>query len=328
MSHRIFATGLILALFLLISMAGWASEGVEGDRESVYVTVGILDVDAINSAEQNFTVNIYVQFRWTDPKLAHGGDNHIRRNLAEIQAPRILLLNQQKAWSSMLSVVDISPEGEAVYRTRLWGDFSQPLDLQKFPFDSHTFEIPIIAIGNSGMPALLLSDPAEESFIADRLSVTDWEIQEWQGKSQDLELTRNNAVPGFVFTFRAERIYNNYLIKFIIPLILISAMSWVVFWIDPTESGSQLSVAVTTVLTLIAYNIALSSKLPEIPYLTRMDLLLFGSTLLVFSALIEVVFTSRLAKTGRLELARKTDLTCRILFPAMYLLIATASLRW
>jgi hypothetical protein len=158
--------------------------------------------------------------------------------------------------------------------------------------------------------------------------VTDWEIQEWQGKSQDLELTRNNAVPGFVFTFRAERIYNNYLIKFIIPLILISAMSWVVFWIDPTESGSQLSVAVTTVLTLIAYNIALSSKLPEIPYLTRMDLLLFGSTLLVFSALIEVVFTSRLAKTGRLELARKTDLTCRILFPAMYLLIATASLRW
>jgi hypothetical protein len=323
-----FAPGVLLALLLLISGHGWASEVAEGKQETIYVTAAILDVDAINSAEQNFTINMFVKFRWTDPKLAHDGDDHIRRNLADIEAPRVLLLNRQKSWSSMLDVVDVSPEGDVEYSGHLWGDFSQPLDLQKFPFDSHTLEIPIIALSSSGKPTLLLPDPAEESFMADRLSVADWRIQELQGKSRDIKLSRKNDAHGFVLTFRAERIYFHYLIKFIIPLILISAMSWVVFWIDPTETGSQLSVAVTAVLTLIAYHIALTGKLPDIPYLTRMDLFLFGSTLLVFSALIEVVFTSRLAKTGRLEIARKIDLACRPLFPVFYVLIATISLRW
>jgi hypothetical protein len=33
---------------------------------------------------------------------------------------------------------------------------------------------------------------------------------------------------------------------------MIVAMSWLVFWIDPKESGSQINVAITTMLTLIA----------------------------------------------------------------------------
>ena len=36
-----------------------------------------------------------------------------------------------------------------------------------------------------------------------------------------------------------------YFLKILAPLILIVAMSWVVFWIDPTEAGTQISVAVT-----------------------------------------------------------------------------------
>jgi hypothetical protein len=85
---------------------------------------------------------------------------------------------------------------------------------------------------------------------------------------------------------------------------LIVAMSWVVFWIDPLEIRSQFSVSVTTVLTLIAYHISLGSRLPEIPYLTRMDIFIFGSTLIVFASLLEVVLTSHLAGTGRVSQGR------------------------
>jgi hypothetical protein len=85
-------------------------------------------------------------------------------------------------------------------------------------------------------------------------------------------------------------------------------------------------VSVTSVLTLIAYHIALTGKLPDISYLTRMDLFLFGSTLLVFLSLIEVVATSRLAKSGRLELARRFDIVCRVAFPLGYALIGYGAL--
>ena len=112
---------------------------------------------------------------------------------------------------------------------------------------------------------------------------------------------------------------HHYVIKAITPLALIVMMSWVVFWIDPKQVPNQLSVAVTTVLTLIAYHIALSGRLPEIPYLTHMDKFLFTSTVLVFMALIEVVITSHLASLNKLQLAHRIDLTARWAFPLLFI---------
>jgi hypothetical protein len=298
-----------------------ADDASEQSVNTVYLSVGVLDVDAINSAQQNFTLNIYLQFRWFDPTLAHAGEGAVRRNLNDIHAPRFLMVNRQKTWSTLLNVVDISPQGEAIYRMRLWGDFSQPLHLQDYPFDTQEFNIPIVALGERD-PVKLVPDPETESFIASSLSVADWRITDWSAESSGIELTRNDSVDGFIFKFRAERIYNHLVIKFVIPLILIVMMSWIVFWIDPLESGSQLSVAVTAALTLIAYHIALAGKLPDIPYLTRMDIFLFGSTLMVFSALLEVVVTSRLAKADRLILARGIDRVCSVMFPVSYIAIA------
>jgi hypothetical protein len=306
--------------------AACADESGATRPDHIFVAIGLIDLDAVSSADQSFTVNLALRFRWRDPALAHDGSGYVRQHLSEISAPRFLLINQQKTWSTLLDVVDISPAGGAILRMRLWGDFSQPLHLHDFPFDDHEFSIPIIATGQDGVAVRLLSDPEAESYIADDLSVADWRINDWSAGEARIELTRDISVEGFIFSVHAERIYTHYLVKFIIPLILIVMMSWIVFWIDPEESGSQLSVAVTAALTLIAYHIALANKLPDIPYLTRMDLFLFGSTLLVFSALLEVVVTSRLARAGNTPLARRTDLACRLVFPALYLLIAGWSL--
>jgi hypothetical protein len=322
-------TSLTFALLLAhcLSWSGIAHAGsAENPVEEVYVSLALLDVDAISSADQSFTVNILVQFRWFDPALAHDGESNIRRNLQEIAAPRFLLVNRQKTWSSLLNVVDIAPDGTAIYRMRLWGDFSQPLALHDFPFDSHRFSIPVLALSHEGGPVRLVPDPESDSLIASQLSVADWQVTGWSGESDIIELTPEDKAQGFIFSFQAKRIYNHYVIKFIIPLVLIVMMSWIVFWIDPEESGSQLSVAVTAALTLIAYHIALAGKLPDIPYLTRMDMFLFGSTLLVFSAMLEVVLTSRMARSGHLDGARRLDRWCRALFPLLYLAIAYWSL--
>ena len=313
---------LTLLLITLLIFTARADATEELEKKTVYVYVVILDVDAISSADQSFTINYYAQFRWHDPALAHDGPGTIRRALTDIVAPRFVLLNQQKTWSSLLNLVDISPEGEAIYRQRLWGDFSQPLRLHDFPFDSHTFELPILAVGDQGEDIILVPDPEYPSFIASELSVADWQITGYKDETREIFLTDESAGHGYVFSFDASRIYNHHVIKFIVPLVLIVAMSWVVFWIDPTEAGSQLSVAVTAALTLIAYHIALASQLPDIPYLTRMDLFLFCSTLLVFTALVEVVISSRLARDGRLRLARRFDQVSRLLFPAVYLGVA------
>ena len=103
-------------------------------------------------------------------------------------------------------------------------------------------------------------------------------------------------------------------------------MSWVVFWIDPKESGTQISVAITTMLTLIAYRFTVGADLPKVSYLTRIDYFILAATFLVFASLIEAVVTSAYARVGKLNRARVIDRWARILFPTIFILMAFESL--
>lgn len=292
----------------------------EGRPTEVHAVGVVLDVDKIDSAEQNFTLNLYAIFRWKDPRLAHDGPGSEIRNLSEVWNPRLTITNTQKLRKNTRDEVEVSPEGMVTYRLHVFGDFSQPMELQAFPQDHHVFEVPVVAAGYRPHELVFVSDPRMDSFIADKLSVADWDISNMQGRPQEVQLANGIKLPGFVFSIKGERLFHHYLVKTIIPLALIVMMSWIVFWIDPKLIQNQLGVAVTTVLTLIAYHIALSGRLPEIPYLTRMDTFLFSSTVLVFMSLIEVVVTSHLSSIDKLVLARLVDKTARWLFPVIFIL--------
>jgi cadmium resistance protein CadD (predicted permease) len=104
----------------------------------------------------------------------------------------------------------------------------------------------------------------------------------------------------------------------ILPLVLIVIMSWAVFWTDPVNASAQLSVAVTSMLTLIAYRFAVDTQLPRLPYMTRLDVLFLISTLLVFFSLIEVVITMILDNKQQTERAKTIDRYCRAIFPVIF----------
>jgi cadmium resistance protein CadD (predicted permease) len=72
-------------------------------------------------------------------------------------------------------------------------------------------------------------------------------------------------------------------------------------------------------LTLIAYRFLLGQDLPKVPYLTRLDLFLIGSTVLVFAALVEVAVTTRLHSEQQPERAARIDRHSRWVFPLAYL---------
>jgi gamma-aminobutyric acid receptor subunit beta len=107
--------------------------------------------------------------------------------------------------------------------------------------------------------------------------------------------------------------------KLFVPLGLIVMMAYTVFWLDPTLLSTQIAIATSTVFTLIAYNFALSNILPQVSYLTRADVYLLGSMLLVFSALGEAVVTGVLARNEKnLALARRIDVIARYVYPALF----------
>lgn len=291
----------------------------------VQAKIFVLDIDEINEVGQYFDANIFYEFTWEDPRLAHDGTGEVAYSIAEVWTPRVQLVNQQRVWKSFPDIVEVSPSGEVSLRQRIWGSFSQPLDLREYPFDQQSLNIMIVSAGYQDDEVILVPDPS--SGLADVLSVPDYEVLSRSVETGIFEPSPGEAsVPFIAFTATVERRIGYFVVKVILPLVLILGMSWVVFWIDPTESGTQISVAITTMLTLIAYRFAVGANLPKVEYLTRLDSFILFSTILVYASLIQVIITTSLARSGKIERARSIDYWSRWYFPIIFAAIALDTL--
>lgn len=279
-------------------------------------------MDEVSAATQSFTANVVVVAEWRDERLA--GDLDQRQvKLSDIWDPMIQIVNQQRLLKTFPEVARVSSDGTVRTIQRYWGKFSNPLELHDFPLDRHTFAIQFIAAADpENTEIVVLDDGKSQSGMAEKLSLPDWGVTGWKMTAGTVELVPGMPLlPGARFEFNAGRYLGYYLVKVMLPLLMIVMMSWIVFWIHPSESGSQISVSVTSMLTLIAYRFALGSTLPHVSYITRMDGFILVATILVFFALLEAVLTSRLVKIGKEELALKFDRVCRVLFPAVFLVV-------
>ena len=160
--------------------------------------------------------------------------------------------------------------------------------------------------------------------ISRSITLPDWTVEKWDAKASVYSLTPGLQYSGYSFEFTASRNVEHYILKVILPLVLIVMMSWSVFWTEPTNSNTQFSIAVTSMLTLIAYRFAVDTQLPRLPYMTRLDAFFLVSTLLVFLSLIEVLVTTVLDNNQQLERAKKLDRYCRVIVPVIFVIASIA----
>ena len=96
-------------------------------------------------------------------------------------------------------------------------------------------------------------------------------------------------------------------------------LSWAVFWIQPHDVSTQVTVSLTAMLTLIAYHFVIDSDVPELPYLTRLDASILMAASLVFLSLVEGMVSTKFAHHDRTELACRIDRCCQWAFPLTFL---------
>ena len=329
---KTFTLHLFACIFLVVAAPPVAAADagrplVEDGPTEVRVAVFVLDIDEVSNVDQSFDANVYIELRWHDPRHAHDHQNVITRGLNEVWNPRILFINQQKIWQTLPEIVEIFPDGEVVYQQRVWGTFSQPLKLKKYPFDQQVLTVQLAAASYSPEEVKLVTEQGSRTGVANKFSLADWDILGWKADIAPFAPSlEEDAFAGYSLSIEVTRKYGYHIIKIIIPLILIVMMSWVVFWIDPLESGTQISVSITAMLTLIAYRFAVGSDLPKVSYLSQLDKFIFVATFLVFAILIQVIVTTTYAKNGKVDRARSIDQWARFLFPIIFILTAFGTL--
>jgi hypothetical protein len=209
----------------------------------------------------------------------------------------------------------VSPDGDVVMDMHTLSDFSSRLELRNFPFDDQALTMKWASYSYGPQDVKLT---VRHSRIE---NYSDWSISGWSVLHDKSSVDINPLSVGEERFVRFDHIVSvarepgYYLWNFVLPLCLIVMMAWTVFWLDPeTSSGAQIGIATASTFTLIAFLIALRTRLPAVGYLTQLDKLSVYSTVLVFLALGEVVVTSSLAQRGQQLLARRLDVHARWIY--------------
>jgi len=289
----------------------------------VEVMFYIMDLMRVIDTEQAFEADVFVLASWNDPRQIRERVQVVPTD--EVWVPKVLMFNKREVSSTLPEEVEIRPDGTVIYRQRLTGTFASALDLTRFPMDSQTFEIRLVVYGASPDEVLLVESTVFPASRSTTLSITDWRIGELETSTGTFSPTpAGPKLSTFSVSVKGKRLIGYYVVQMLIPLILIVGMSWVVFWIDPSVVPARMSISVTTVLTLIAYRFMIGSLVPKLPYLTSMDYLLLGATVLVAGSLVTVATGTYLVGQDRAAAAARLNRIARPVFPAGFVLLLAA----
>lgn len=284
--------------------------------------VDILEIDDVN---QTITLDIAARLSWRDPRLAHWAGCKVP--IASIWFPELVLRNSGRMFSRWPETASIEEGGEVLYLQRFSGTFSSYHSLNLFPFDQQEIMLRFFPLDWSLAKVELVADD-RFSLLSPILNISDWKILGMDTRTGELEVeSMGQTHTNFDLVITAERHTGYYVLKIMLPIALIVSMSWLVFWIDASEFGTQLGLSATAVLTMIAFIFATTNMLPRLGYFTMLDRYVAGATVFVFAALLQSLITGYLASQGHRYAARRIDLLSRYAFPAAFVLSCLRFLR-
>lgn len=291
------------------------------------VTLGIrmADLSEINDVNQTITVDFAVRRQWVDTRLI--GWEGCRLATSDIWFPELALKNSGRMFERWPKTVSIEEGGKVTFQQRLSGTFSSYQQFDNYPFDRQEIALRFFLLNWTSEKVKLVKDPVFTG-MSDLLNISDWQIT---GVETHIEAERLEATESvhdwLIFKVKAERYLDYYIWKILVPIALIVAMSWCVFWIDPSHFGSQIGFSATAVLTIIAFIFATTNLLPRLGYFTLLDKFIAGATVSVFLALLQSLTTGYLVSRDQKVAARRIDLASRIMFPVSFAIFCLWLLR-
>ncbi len=318
---------LAFALLACLIAPAWSATNMTTSRPNagagptpVKIYLYMADVFEVSGSDQAFNADVVLIAEWRDPNLAGRWTSIQSTKMEDIWEPRLQVVNQRGVSALLPQRVEIHPDGLVRYRQRWSGRFTARMDLRDFPLDRQRFHVQVISLGYSRDEVELIPDlGGKRSGRAEQLSITDWRLGPARMEIADFEPAPGvKALAGVQLIWEGKRQVGYYAVQVIFPLVMIVLMGWAALWIAPSMVPARMSVAVTTMLTLIAYRFALSRFVPNLPYLTRFDYFTLGSTILIFLVLAVVAVTTYLVAKEKAALAERTARWARLAFPVIF----------
>jgi len=156
----------------------------------------------------------------------------------------------------------------------------------------------------------------EDSGLGDTLGEEEWVLGNVKS-----EITSHDifgvVAPRLVLSFQGKRHLVYYIVRILIPVLIIILVSWFTFFLK--DYGKRIDLASGNLLLFIAFNFTIANDLPRLGYITLMDTLMMATFGLTGLVVLLNVWMKRLQRHGRDKSLSKLDTVGVWLYPVLML---------
>jgi hypothetical protein len=238
--------------------------------------------------------------------------------IQEIWWPDIEFVNEAGAPEIENAELIILPDGTIDYQERFNAELEAHYDLRQFPFDAQLLEIEIESFAWH-KDYLVLHEEEDKIGFSTEFQIPEWKIERIETIIEEKQEVRDRQpFSEFLMKIEVTRLSSYYQWKILLPLIILVAISWSVFWMVGDGLADRMSVSLTGILTIVAYQFVVSDGLPKVSYFTLMDSILTLSFTMMALTIIQNIYVNTLYLHEKGEAASYWDKLCRWLFPSSY----------
>ena len=289
----------------------------------VSIGVKLQQITGVDQVAENYGVVAQVQMEWNDPQQAFNPDScrcsfktYTDSSLTKLLTdsatiwPDFTIFNQQgNRWTQNKAMVSLE-NGDALFLERFSATLQAPdFNFKAFPFDSQLFTLKIDSLYPDEFFTYV--DLANLTEVGDQLGEEEWIITD-----SGTEVATEDGSSRYTFWFTAERHVNFYLIRIIIPTLLIVIVSWFTFFLK--DYGKRVDVTLANLFVFVAFSFTVSGDLPRLGYLTFLDAFLAGTFIITALVLIFNVVLRRLEVIGKHNWATRMDNFTIWMYPVGY----------
>lgn len=297
--------------------------GAEPRKEPEYVLTGVylIDLWRMDLVRGLFDADFYIWFSWKGERFNPSG---------------VEFMNAERLWQ--FRETDKVVQGDKTYVTyRVSGTFKGSFDLSRYPFDSQVLELQVEDQALELQDVVLLPDSKmfdgtprdlDRGSRERVLHLPGWQVTDvrqipdthtyhtdWGGPFPTGESSRYSR---YTFAVTVAREVTPYIMKFLLPLVVIVLIAFLVFFIEDEHFGAQVGLGLLSFLSAVIYHAMQSGQLPDVGYLVLIDKFFILSYAIIFLTLVQTVVAHHLHRRGATERATMLDSLCRVLFPVLY----------
>ncbi len=292
-------SALVLALLFMIPMTPPVQAHAAGGPETVTVGAFIYDIQDVDLANDSFTADFYLWFRWKSPKI-DPTDSIEPMNSDAYQNTTVSSTGGVTGKALYPAPLDM-PDGSKYQAFRYSGVFARKMNLEKYPFDIQNLVI-VFEDQNQDTRDLIFVPDSTPVAISPAVTIPGYELQapklvvtehQYPTNFGDISAPTNLKYSRIIIELPLQRDPLPYMVKIILPILIIILITSLIYILPPRLEDSRTSIGVTAMLTIVALQWTTDSDLPSVDYLTLLDLIYIISLVYILVAMGYTVLASR-----------------------------------